>query len=456
VTSSDGFPVARRILVIDDDEAIRSGVAAYLEHGGWEVATAGSGREAFRQFDRFAPGIVLADVHLDDVSGLDLLEQFKALAESTAVIMISGAGTIDIAVQAMKRGAETFLQKPFEMATLDAVLAHVEKTIATQRELALLRRVVASREQRFPGVSTAARALDELIDQAARAPSPVLLEGESGTGKGVAARMVHQRSPRAKAPLVELNCAGLSRELLESELFGHEKGAFTDASSSKPGLFELAGSGTIFLDEIGEMDPAIQARLLKALEDKTFRRVGGVRDIRADFRLISATNRDLNEEVAAGRFRKDLFYRLNVIRIKIPPLRERPDDLVILAEAVLGPLQKELGVTKAELSDRALKKMLDYSWPGNVRELRNVLERALIVTGGGEIKAEHLTLEGDAVGPQGNVAGKPTQKWEIQPLDVVITDYVKKAVEAVDGNMREASRRLEISPSTLYARLKKS
>lgn len=448
--------VGPRILVIDDDAAVREGVATYLDHAGWEVATAGTGREAFQQFDRFAPGIVLVDVHLPDLSGLDLLEQFKAVAESTAVIMISGAGTIDIAVEAMKKGAETFLQKPFSMATLDAVLAHVAKAIDTQRELALLRRVVQSREQRFPGVSTGARTLDELIGQAARAPSPVLLEGESGTGKGIVARMIHQRSARSKAPFVDLNCAGLSRELLESELFGHEKGAFTDASAPKPGLFELAGGGTIFLDEIGEMDPAIQARLLKALEDKTFRRVGGVRDIRADFRLISATNRDLNEEVAMGRFRKDLFYRLNVVRIKIPPLRERLEDLPILAEAILGPLQKEVGASAARLSERAMKKLLDYPWPGNVRELRNVLERALIVTGGGEIRAEHLILEGEAVRPAGNAAGKPIQAWEIQPLDVMITDYVKKVVEAVDGNMREASRRLEISPSTLYARLKKS
>src|SRR5688500_3170369 len=211
--------------------------------------------------------------------------------------------------------------------------------------------------------------------------------------------MIHQRSPRSRGPFVDLNCAGRSREVLESELFGHEKGAFTDASSAKQGLFELAGGGTIFLDEIGEMDASIQARLLKALEDKTFRRVGGVRDIRADFRLISATNRDLSDEVSAGRFRKDLFYRLNVIRMKVPPLRERLEDIPILAASMLEPMQKELGLNSARLSDRAMNKLMDYAWPGNVRELRNVLERALIVAGNTEVKAEHVSLEGGAVAP---------------------------------------------------------
>jgi two-component system response regulator AtoC len=445
-----------RILIIDDEPAIREGIASYLAISGWEIAQADSGREAFRQFDRFSPDIILLDVHLPDMSGLEILDQIKAVSESTAAIMMSGAGTIDIAVDAMKKGAETFIQKPFAMSALEVILQHVSKEIATRRELSVLRRNAQSPSQRFPGTSAAAKSLEQVIEQAARAPSPVLLEGESGTGKGVVARMIHQRSPRSRGPLVDLNCAGLSRELLESELFGHEKGAFTGASTSKQGLFELAGGGTIFLDEIGEMDASIQARLLKALEDKTFRRVGGVRDIRADFRLISATNRDLSDEVAAGRFRKDLFYRLNVIRMKVPPLRERLEDVPILTAAMLEPLVKELGLNKVTLSDRAMTKLMDYAWPGNVRELRNVLERALIVAGNTEVKAEHVILEGGTVTPNSGRGNGPMEKWDIQPLDHVVADYIKKAVDAVDGNMREASRRLEISPSTLYARLKKT
>jgi DNA-binding NtrC family response regulator len=448
--------VEKRILVIDDDNAIREGIAAYLDMSGWEVAQADSGREAFRQFDRFSPEIILLDVHLPDMSGLDILDQIKAVSESTAAIMMSGAGTIDIAVDAMKKGAETFIQKPFAMTALEVILQHVSKGVATRRELSVLRRNSQSRDQRFPGTSAAAKNLEQVIEQAARAPSPVLLEGESGTGKGVVARMIHQRSPRSRGPFVDLNCAGLSRELLESELFGHEKGAFTDASMAKQGLFELAGGGTIFLDEIGEMEASIQARLLKALEDKIFRRVGGVRDIRADFRLISATNRDLSDEVSAGRFRKDLFYRLNVIRMKVPALRDRLEDIPILAAAMLEPMLKELGLKGATLSDRAMSKLMDYPWPGNVRELRNVLERALIVAGNTEVKAEHVILEGGAVAPNSGREDGPMEKWDIQPLDQVVAEYIKKAVGAVDGNMREASRRLEISPSTLYARLKKS
>jgi DNA-binding NtrC family response regulator len=299
--------------------------------------------------------------------------------------------------------------------------------------------------------------LNQLLGQIARAPSPVLLEGESGTGKGVMARLIHSRSPRAKAPFVDLNCAGLSKELLESELFGHERGAFTNAMNTKPGLFEIAGDGTLFLDEIGEMELTVQARLLKAIEDKRFRRVGGTRDIRADFRLLAATNRDLQAEVAAGRFRADLFYRLNVVRIRMPPLRERLEDVPILVEEILRPLSKEMGRSIPKVSPRALKKLAAYPWPGNVRELRNVLERALLTMPGDEVRNEDLALDtaaSTAVAIAQKSGGLPAEEWEIQPLDRVIGQYVAASVKAAGGNVRKAARQLQISPSTLYARLK--
>jgi DNA-binding NtrC family response regulator len=284
----------------------------------------------------------------------------------------------------------------------------------------------------------------------------VLIEGESGTGKGVLAKLIHNRSPRARAPFVDLNCAGLSKELLESELFGHERGAFTNAMNTKQGLFEIAGDGTLFLDEIGEMEITVQARLLKAIEDKRFRRVGGIRDLNANFRLIAATNRDLGDEVKQNRFRADLYYRLNVVRIRMPPLRERLEDLPILVEVMLRPLAKDIGRPIPTVSPRALKKLDSYHWPGNVRELRNVLERALLTLTGKEIHSEDLFLEvGQARGTIKAASGAmPANEWEIRPLDDVIADYVTSAVKAADGNIRKAARQLEISPSTLYSRLK--
>lgn len=440
----------RRILIVDDDSDVLEGLKALLEHAGWDVSTGSSGAEGFRRFDAAMPDVVLLDVNLPDHSGLDVLEHIKSRSESTAVIMMSGVGTIDVAVEAMRRGAETFVSKPYDFETLEIVLERVGSQIETRRELEALRRSQSRVQRTFPGVSVAARELNHVISNVASAPSPVLLEGESGSGKGIVARMLHDTSTRARAPFVDLNCAGLSRELLESELFGHEKGSFTDATSAKPGLFEIAAKGTVFLDEIGELEISIQARLLKALEEKRLRRVGGVRDTTVDIRLIAATNRDIAAEVAAGRFRKDLFYRLNVVRIRIPPLRERLEDVPILAETILASLCEELSHRKTRLSERALTKLMNYDWPGNVRELRNVLERALLMNRDDELRVEDLLL--DPV-----VSGEPagSDGFEVRPLDEHVADYVKRCVDAFDGNIREAARRLKLSPSTVYAKLKK-
>jgi DNA-binding NtrC family response regulator len=364
-------------------------------------------------------------------------------------------GHIERVIESMKLGAETFLQKPFDFDTLTLTLEQASRMAATQRELIALRRADSKDVERLPGISPAIVQLNDILGQIARAPSPVLIEGESGTGKGIMAKLIHNRSARARAPFVDLNCAGLSKELLESELFGHERGAFTNATNTKPGLFEIAGDGSLFLDEIGDMELTVQARLLKAVEEKKFRRVGGIRDLRADFRLIAATNRDLSAEVSAQRFRGDLYYRLNVVRLQMPPLRERMEDLPILVQEILRPLAKEMAKPKAKLSASAMKKLQNYPWPGNVRELRNVLERALLTLQGDEIRSEDLVIEkagGSAVAPKSGAL--PTEEWEIQPLDQVVTAYVAAAVEAAGGNVRKAARQLQISPSTLYARLK--
>ncbi|MGH9458619.1 MAG: sigma-54-dependent transcriptional regulator [Thermoanaerobaculia bacterium] len=445
----------RRILLVDDDADILAGLGALLVHTGWEIESASSGREALRKFDAFGPDVVLLDVMLPDLSGLEVLEQIKAASELTAVVMMSGVGTIDQAVRAMKAGAETFVAKPVDFDTLEAILEQGSRIVETRRQLAVLRRSAASGAgtKVFAGVSAAARTIDHLIAQVAPSATPVLLTGESGTGKGVVTRLIHERSDRAGKTFVDLNCAGLSRELLESELFGHERGAFTDASATKQGLFEIAGTGTLFLDEIGEMEPAIQARLLKAIEEKRFRRVGGVRELKADFRLIAATNRKLDEEVAAGRFRRDLFYRLNVVSIALPPLRQRAEDVPILVEEILRSLAPELGSRRVRVSDRAMAKLAQYPWPGNVRELRNVLERALLLHRGEELRADDIVLEGGGGIDAG--AGVPQNEWDIRPLEEVEREYVRQAVDATGGNVRSAARRLGVSPGTVYAKLGK-
>src|SRR3954447_15489326 len=335
-------PVTQRLLIVDDDPNVVAGLEALLADE-WEVKTAATAREGRAVFADFSPDVVLLDMNLPDGNGVEVLHDLKMYSEAVSVIMMSDMGTVDSVVESMKLGAETFLQKPFDYSMLSLTLEQVSRMVATRRELIALRRGDVNEQERLPGLSPAVQNLNQLLGQIARAPSPVLIEGDSGTGKGIVARLIHNRSPRAREPFVDLNCAGLSKELLESELFGHERGAFTNAMQTKPGLFEIAGGGTLFLDEIGEMEITVQARLLKALEEKRFRRVGGIRDLRADFRLVVTSNRDLEAEVNAGRFRADLFYRLNVVKLRMPPLRERVEDVPILVQALVPPLSKEIG-----------------------------------------------------------------------------------------------------------------
>jgi DNA-binding NtrC family response regulator len=444
----------RTVLLVDDDRSVLEALSALLQTDGWDVATAATGKEAIGKFDALTPDVVLLDVALPDVSGVQVLELLKQRSESTPVIMISGAGTIDVVVECVKRGAETFLQKPFGHEALLLAMEQVERLDAARRALTALRRSTRPGEVAgYIGESPAARKVRDLIEAVSDAPTPVLIEGETGTGKGLVARLIHNRSRRAKRPYVDLNCAGLSKELLESELFGHEKGAFTGATSSKPGLLEIAGGGTMFLDEIGELDPAVQSRLLKALEEKRYRRVGGVRDLTGDFRLIAATNRSLAGEVASGHFRRDLFYRINVVRLELPPLRERREDIPILAEVFAARVAGEIGKATPRLTPRALAKLQSHHWPGNVRELRNALERAILLSTGNELFPEHFSM-GESPEPVFEPSGLPISESQIAPLDQVVTEYLRAAVEAAGGNMRKAARLLRISPSTLYQKLR--
>lgn len=443
------------ILVVDDEPELLEALCAQLSELGWNVTGADLGRDALRKFDETSPDVVLLDILLPDISGLDVLDEIKSRSESTPVVVMSGGATIEIAVRAMRSGAESLVQKPFDVDSLDALLEKAGRSSVLRRQVAALQRELAVESPVLPGTSNAIRELNEMIHRVASAPSPVLLEGESGTGKGLVAKLLHEVSIRRGAPRVELNCAGLSRELLESELFGHEKGAFTGAFATKQGLLEIASGGTLFLDEIGELEPSIQARLLKVLEDKTFRRVGGLRDIRVDVRLVAATNRNLEVEVSEGRFRQDLFFRLNVIRLRMPPLRERVEDIPLVADHLLVQLARDLGTRPLRISARAMSKLAAHSWPGNARELRNVLERALLVARGDEILADDLMIgSGTARRADGGQQEK-LEEASIRPLDEIAAEYVARAVDATGGNVRKAARLLRVSPSTVYAQLRK-
>src|SRR6266700_4226162 len=383
------------VLLIDDDADVLRAVGDYFDKIGFEVGRADAAEAGFEAFDRMRPDVVILDLHLPDVGGLEVLERLRSLGGS--VILLTGQGDIETAVRAMQLGAEHFLTKPVDMGHLAAATARVCDKIHLARENALLR--ARGREPEgleSLGVSPAIRELGRQIELlSASERSTVLLTGESGTGKGWVARVIHHLSPRASGPFVEVNCGGLSATFLESELFGHEKGAFTDAKERRQGLFELADRGTIFLDEIGDLAPELQPKLLKVLESKTFRRLGGTREITVDVRLIAATHRDLGEEVRAARFREDLFYRLSVMPLRLAAVRDRSrDDRLALLTRIVADLGPQMPGCPSACSAEALDRLLSAPWPGNVREMRNVIERAMILARGApHIGVEHLPVD---------------------------------------------------------------
>jgi DNA-binding NtrC family response regulator len=431
------------ILIVDDDAAVRASVAAVLRARGFavhEAATAAAGEARYRDG---APELALVDLRLPDGDGLELIAALRRIDDRVPIIMLTGHASVDLAVQAMKQGAEHFLAKPIHPAALHAVIQRVLDTVRDRRrQLAHHARDARHRLDPFVGDHPAIRQLLVHAHQVLDSGASVLIAGETGTGKGVLARWFHDHGPRADEPFVDINCAGLSRELLESELFGHERGSFTGAAHAKLGLFEVAHRGTAFLDEIGEIDLALQPRILKVVEEKRFRRVGDVRTHAVDVRLIAATNRDLGRMVAAGAFRADLYYRINTIHLVIPPLRARPDDLPAIARQVLD----HLGVGRPiELSPGALAAMAAYRWPGNLRELRNLLERAVLLSGGAtRLEAADLRFEPAADGD-----------GEALTLEAAERRHVERALAAEGGNVDRAAARLGVSRSTLYGKLKR-
>ena len=396
-----------KLLIVDDDDDMRDDLVQLFRKQGHEVTAAVGGEDALNKATHARFDVALLDLHLPGISGIEVLAQLKEQQPELEVLMLTAHSSIETAVEAMRKGAYDYLTKPFRAADLEVHIQKAfEKVQLQRREQQWLRHLsYESPRYRLVGSSTSMRKVIALIEKVAATGSTVLVHGASGTGKELVARALHTNSPRRTRPLVTINCAALQENLLESELFGHEKGAFTGAVAAKPGLVEVAEGGTLFIDEIGEMAPGMQAKLLRVLEDGHYRRVGGTREMNADVRVVAATNRELSEEIKKGQFREDLYYRLNVVSIFLPPLRERPGDIPELVEHFLAT--RQVGPLRSRIDAEALKALTAYSWPGNVRELANVLERAQILAENHVITVEDLPENMAAVLAGAPDAGPP-------------------------------------------------
>jgi two-component system response regulator AtoC len=416
-----------RVLVVDDEKAMVLALKGLLSKEGYQVETAGNGEEALRRLETGNFHLVITDLSMNGVGGLQVLERGRAIDPDLAVIMITAYGSEKIAVQAMKLGASDYLPKPFDNDELRVVVQRVMETALLRRDH---RRLLAQVQSDFGfdqiiGRSPAMRRIFETIDKVADTDVTVLIRGESGTGKELVANALHYRSPRRAKPMIKMNCAALSRELVESELFGHERGAFTGALARREGKFEAADGGTLFLDEVGDMPLETQAKLLRAIQEKEFERVGGNEAIKVDVRLIAATNQDLEAGVRAGRFREDLYYRLRVVELVIPPLHERREDIPLLAEHFLKEAAKRFGREVKPLTGEALRACVGHQWKGNVRELRSALEQALLLAPGSEITPADLI--GDASRPAVTSAEDP----ELGTQDAATTQSFREAKDRV-------------------------
>jgi len=431
------------ILMVDDEPAVLFGYGRYFAKSGYDTVEALSLAEARKAFQSRRFDAVLLDLNLPDGSGLDWIRTLREEYPDTSVIVISGQGDIPTAVEAMRLGADNFLVKPVDMDGLHVFLRKSLELSALRRADRLTQRMKKRDEEPCFGRSAAMARVKEAAILMSENDSPVLLQGETGTGKGVCARWIHARSGRKAGPLLELNCSMLQGDLMASELFGHAKGAFTSAHQSKQGLIEVADGGTLFLDEIGDMDLPVQAQLLKVIEEKTYRRVGETHSRQSDFRLICATNRDLSGEVQKGGFRSDLFFRINLFPITLPPLRERPEDVPQLVEHFLA----HAGCAEKPVPAAVMDLLRSYAWPGNIRELRNVVERAMLLARGGTFALEHFP------GLGGGSAGAPVQK-KPQGLKDIEKEYLQTLIAASGGDMKKVAEALDVSRATLYRKLK--
>jgi len=472
-----------KILVVDDERMIRWSIQQALSKDGHSVSTVETGEEALAQVADEIPDLVFLDITLPGIDGIEVLRRIKAIDASATVVMVTATDDLKTAVEAMRLGAYDYVSKPFDLDRLRVIAQNALDRHELRQEVEFHRKESVRKFgfHRIVGPSGKLKEVVEIARKVAKSEATtVMLQGESGTGKDVVAQAIHYESARATRPFIPINCTALPEELLESELMGHEKGAFTDAKTAKKGLFEVADGGTVFLDEIGDMKPGLQAKLLRFIENKAFRRVGGHRDIQVDVRIIAATNKNLEDLVKRGIFREDLYFRLNVIPIRIPPLRERPEDIVPLAEFFLSEFSREFKRPSLSISDVAKRQMLSYGWPGNVREMRNVIERAIILGAGGSV--DSLDLPGhvpmpEAVGSPspGIVTGEEAATlpiveepgrtetkvpwFRLPPSGIVLEDvereFIRQALEITQGNQTKAADALGLTRDALRYRMKK-
>ncbi|MCM2332857.1 MAG: sigma-54 dependent transcriptional regulator [Anaeromyxobacteraceae bacterium] len=455
------------VLIVDDEMNIRRVLAAMLKRDGYEVTTAADGEQALAVLQKTPVHVVVTDLVMPKVGGMELLRRVSADYPDVPVILITAHGSVDSAVAALKAGAFDYVTKPFEQEELRKVIAKAARANDLERQNV---HEGAGDGERPPlvGESPAMRTIYDMVARVADSPSTVLITGESGTGKELIAKALHRGSARRDKPLIKVNCAAIPKDLVESELFGYEKGAFTGAVGSKPGRFELADGGTLFLDEIGEIPVEIQVKLLRALQESEFERVGGIKTLKVDVRLIAATNRDLKALIAEGRFREDLFYRLAVVPIALPPLRERREDIPHLVRHFIEKYDRRLGKKVEGIEDEALQLLLGYAWPGNIRELENLMERSVLFADGPRIEASALpdTLREKgaaapvpiaAMGPLGAIAapsGASMKEIVRQAQAELERELITRALEETGGNVTRAAKRLQISRKSLQVKMK--
>jgi two-component system response regulator PilR (NtrC family) len=450
-----------KILVADDEQSMREFLDIMLKKEGYKVSLASNGEEVATLVDNDLFDLVLLDIRMPRLDGISALKKIKAIAPETIVIMITAYASADTAIKAMKEGAYDYITKPFKVEEIKLIIKNALEKKNLQKENILLKQVVRDRFHfgNIIGQSPKMVALYDLLEKVSPTKTNILITGESGTGKELVAKAIHYNSPRKEKPFVTLNCGAIPESLIESELFGHMKGAFTDAIATKKGLFEVADEGTIFLDEISELPLLMQVKLLRVLQDKEFKRVGGTEDIRVDVRIIAATNKDLEEGVREKRFREDLFYRLNVIQIKLPPLRDRKEDIQILANHFLKKYSQELTKNILKISPEALQILLNYEYPGNVRELQNIIERAVALESGQELTTHNLSsyLSEHPLQKKGPIDIEiPNEGIDLEKMvEDLERSLLMKALDRTKGIKKKAAELLHINFRSMRYRLEK-
>ena len=446
----------RRILIVDDEQGIRGALTQLLEYEGYDVKAVRNAVDGITEYEKWRPQLVFMDVKMAGIDGIEALRKIREKDATAVVVMISGHATIQTAVEATQLGAYDILEKPLDTDRILVTLRNALDHLSLNEENARLKQTIESRYE-MVGKSFVVKALIDRIEKVGATPARVLITGENGTGKELVARALHRRSSRVKGPFIEVNCAAIPGELIESELFGHMKGSFTGAISDRPGKFEQADGGTIFLDEIGDMSLSAQAKVLRVLQDNVVTRIGGAKPVTVDVRVLAATNKNVEEEIAAGRFREDLFYRLNVVPMAVPPLRERREDIPLLIAHFMNVLTEREGVPPRGIDAEAVKRLAELEWPGNVRELRNTIERLLILAAGPRITTSDIDrLVGRRAAADGTGLGALTDCATFEEFKhAAERAFLLAKLRGFDWNVSETARALDMPRSNLYKKIER-